>query len=75
LTRLTELLFIITFATSIPPFVYFYAEALGDPAFILKGGFGRMTRSGRGGDAIIFDRTSRLLLPVAIVVAIYRGAI
>lgn len=41
LARLTGLLFIITFATSIPPFVYFYAEALGDPAFILKGGFDR----------------------------------
>ena len=41
LARLTGLLFIITYATSIPPFVYFYAEALGDPAFILKGGFDR----------------------------------
>lgn len=41
LARLTGLLFIITFATSIPPFVYFYAQALDDPAFILKGGFVR----------------------------------
>lgn len=41
LARLTGFLFIITYATSIPPFVYFYAEALGDPAFILKGGFDR----------------------------------
>jgi len=41
LARLTGLLFIITFATSIPPFVYFYAGALGDPDFILQGGFDR----------------------------------
>lgn len=41
LARLTGFLFIITYATSIPPFVYFYAEALGDPTFILKDGFDR----------------------------------
>ncbi len=41
LARLTGLLFLITFATSIPPYVYFYADALGDPEFILKGGFDR----------------------------------
>lgn len=41
LERLTGLLFLITFATSIPPVVYFYADALGHPDFILQGGFDR----------------------------------
>ena len=41
LARLTGLLFIITFISSIPPVVYFYADALGDKDFILKGGFDR----------------------------------
>ena len=39
LGRLTGLMFIATFATSIPPVVAFYAPALSDPAFILGGGF------------------------------------
>jgi hypothetical protein len=39
LARLTGLLFIITFATSIPPVVLFYVPALSDPAFVLGGGF------------------------------------
>jgi hypothetical protein len=39
LARLTGLLFLITYATSIPPFVLFYAPAHSDPAFILGGGF------------------------------------
>lgn len=41
LARLTGVLFLITFATSIPPFVYFYADALGDQVFVMKGGFDR----------------------------------
>ena len=41
LARLTGLLFLITFATSIPPFIWLYAPALGDPAFVLGGGFDR----------------------------------
>lgn len=48
LARLTGLLFLITFATSIPPYVYFYADALGDPNFILKGGFDRSLAIGAG---------------------------
>jgi hypothetical protein len=39
MARLTGLLFLITFATSIPPVVWFYAPALGDPAFVLGGSF------------------------------------
>ena len=39
LARLTGLLFIITFATSIPPVLAFYVPALADPAFVLGGGF------------------------------------
>lgn len=39
LARATGFLFIVTFATSIPPVVAFYAPALGDPAFVLGGGF------------------------------------
>ena len=34
-------MFLITFATSDPPVVYFYADALGYPDFILKGGLDR----------------------------------
>lgn len=41
LARLTGLLFLVTFATSIPPVVFFYADALGHPDFILQGGFDR----------------------------------
>lgn len=39
LARLTGLLFIITYATSIPPVLSLYVPALSDPAFILGGGF------------------------------------
>lgn len=39
LARLTGALFLVTFATSIPALVLFYAPALSDPAFILHGGF------------------------------------
>ena len=39
LARLTGALFLVTFATSIPALVVSYAPALGDPAFILGGGF------------------------------------
>jgi hypothetical protein len=39
LARLTGLLFLITFASSIPPVVYFYAPALSEPEFILGGSF------------------------------------
>lgn len=39
LGRLTGLMFIVTFVTSIPPMVSFYAPALTDPAFVLGGGF------------------------------------
>ena len=38
LARLTGLLFIITFATSIPPVLFFYVPALSDSAFVLGGG-------------------------------------
>lgn len=37
LARLTGLLFLITYAASIPPVLSFYAPALSDPAFILGG--------------------------------------
>ncbi|MBX3530109.1 MAG: DUF4386 domain-containing protein [Rhizobiaceae bacterium] len=39
LGRLTGLMFIVTFATAIPPVVTFYVPALTDPAFVLGGGF------------------------------------
>jgi Domain of unknown function (DUF4386) len=39
LARLTGGLFLVTFATSIPALVIYYAPALSDPAFILGGGF------------------------------------
>lgn len=39
LGRLTGLMFLVTYATSIPPFLSFYVPALKDPAFILGGGF------------------------------------
>jgi hypothetical protein len=41
LARLTGALFLITFATSIPALIVFYAPALSDPAFILGGSFNR----------------------------------
>jgi Domain of unknown function (DUF4386) len=46
LARLTGLLFIVTFATSIPPVVSFYVAALSDPAFVLGGGFDRNVSMG-----------------------------
>ena len=39
LGRFTGLMFIVTFATAIPPVVTFYVPALSDPAFVLGGGF------------------------------------
>ncbi len=39
LARLTGALFLVTFATSIPALLVFYAPALNDPEFILGGGF------------------------------------
>jgi len=39
LGRMTGLLFILTFATSIPPVLSMYVPALQDPAFVLGGGF------------------------------------
>ncbi len=39
LARLTGLLFLVTFAASIPPVLTFYRSALADPAFVLAGGF------------------------------------
>lgn len=41
LGRLTGLLFLITFVTSIPPVLSFYVPALSNPTFILGGGFDR----------------------------------
>jgi hypothetical protein len=41
LARLTGVLFLVTYATSIPPFVFFYVPAVSDPAFILGGGYDR----------------------------------
>lgn len=38
LARLTGLMFLVTYATSIPPFLSLYVPALKDPAFILGGG-------------------------------------
>jgi len=39
LARITGLMFLVTFASSIPPVVSFYAPALSDPAFVLGGTF------------------------------------
>jgi hypothetical protein len=39
LVRLTGLLFIVTYATSIPPVLSMYVPVLSDPAFVLGGGF------------------------------------
>lgn len=39
LARMTGLLFLITFAASIPPVLSFYGPALSDPNFVLGGGF------------------------------------
>jgi hypothetical protein len=39
LARLTGLLFIVTFVTSIPPVLWFYAPALSDPGFVSAGGY------------------------------------
>lgn len=41
LARLTGFLFLVTFATSIPAALVFYAPALSDPGFVLGGGFDR----------------------------------
>ena len=38
LARLTGILFMITFATSIPPVVFFYVPALHDPSYVLGSG-------------------------------------
>lgn len=43
---LTGLLFLVTFATSIPALFVFYGPALGDPAFIHGGGFSRSVAVG-----------------------------
>lgn len=34
LGRLTGLLFLVTYVTSIPPVLWFYAPVLGDPAYV-----------------------------------------
>jgi hypothetical protein len=39
LARLTGFMFLVTFATSIPPVLTFYVPALSDPAFVLGTGF------------------------------------
>lgn len=39
LARLTGLMFLATYATSIPPVLSLYVPALSDPAFVLAGGF------------------------------------
>lgn len=39
LARLTGLLFIVTYVTSIPAALFFYGPALSNPAFVLGGGF------------------------------------
>ena len=39
LARLTGVMFLVTYATSIPPVLSHYVPALSDPAFILAGGF------------------------------------
>ena len=41
LARWTGALFLVTYATSIPPVLSFYVPVLSDPAFILGGGFDR----------------------------------
>lgn len=41
LARLTGILFLVTYATSIPPFVLYYVPAVSDPAFVLGGGYDR----------------------------------
>jgi hypothetical protein len=41
LARMTGVLFLITYATSIPPVLSLYVPALSDPAFVLGGGFDR----------------------------------
>lgn len=46
LARLTGLLFLLTYATSIPPVVYFYGPALGDPSFVLGHGYDWMIANG-----------------------------
>jgi len=38
IARVTGILFLITFATSIPPFVYHYVPVVDDPRYILGGG-------------------------------------
>src|ERR687889_2261908 len=38
IARVTGILFLITFATSIPPFVYHYVPVLDDPRYIVGGG-------------------------------------
>lgn len=46
LAGLTGLLFLVTYATSIPAFFVFYGPALGDPAFIHGGDFSRSVAVG-----------------------------
>lgn len=46
LARLTGLFFLITFATSIPPYVSMYVPALSNPAFVLGGGFDQVVSWG-----------------------------
>jgi hypothetical protein len=46
LARLTGLFFLITYATSIPPYVSMYVPALSDPAFVLGGGFDQVVSWG-----------------------------
>ena len=41
LARLTGVLFLVTYATSIPPFVLYYVPAVSDPAFVLGGSYDR----------------------------------
>src|SRR5215212_5917338 len=38
IARVTGILFLITFATSIPPFVYHYVPVVDDPRYIVGGG-------------------------------------
>ncbi|MBN9317006.1 MAG: DUF4386 domain-containing protein [Devosia sp.] len=46
LARLTGLFFLVTYATSIPPYVSMYVPALSDPAFVLGGGFDQVVSWG-----------------------------
>ncbi|WP_374625983.1 DUF4386 domain-containing protein [Devosia sp.] len=46
LARLTGLFFLITYATSIPPYVSMYVPALSNPAFVLGGGFDQVVSWG-----------------------------